>query len=46
MIVAKLHFTTLWKRIVELKRDIPMPETDIVVAIDTTGINVINRGIG
>jgi hypothetical protein len=38
------NYTTLWQRIVELKLNVPMPENDIVVAVDSTGIKVTNRG--
>ena len=39
-------YTTLWERIVKLERDIPIPENNIAVAVDSTGIKVTNRGIG
>jgi hypothetical protein len=38
------NYTTLWQRIVELNLNVPMPENDIVVAVDSTGIKVTNRG--
>lgn len=38
-------YTTLWQRIVELELNVPMPENDIVVAVDSTGIKVTNSGI-
>jgi len=37
-------YTTLWQRIVELEIDVSIPENDIVVAVDSTGIKVTNRG--
>ena len=38
------NYTTLWQRIVELDTNVPLPENDIVVAVDSTGIKVTNRG--
>jgi len=37
-------YTTLWYRISDLKLNVPIPENEIVVAVDSTGIKVTNRG--
>ncbi len=37
-------YTTLWHRISKLNIPIPIPENDLIVAIDSTGIKVTNRG--
>lgn len=37
-------YTTLWERIVKLDMGIPVPDDNIVVAVDSTGIKVTNRG--
>jgi hypothetical protein len=37
-------YTTLWQRISNLELNIPIPENDIVVAVDSTGMKVTNRG--
>ncbi|MDM7913022.1 MAG: IS5 family transposase [Methanotrichaceae archaeon] len=37
-------YTTLWERIRKEDLDIPLPDNDIVVAVDSTGIKVTNRG--
>ena len=39
-------YTTLHKRISKQKLEIEIPENDAVVAVDSTGIKVTNRGIG
>jgi hypothetical protein len=38
------NYTTLWERISQLDLNVPIPENDIVVAVDSTGIKVTNRG--
>lgn len=38
------NYTTLWERIAKLELNVPIPENDIVVAVDSTGIKVTNRG--
>jgi hypothetical protein len=38
------NYTTLWERISQLDLDVLVPENDIVVAVDSTGIKVTNRG--
>lgn len=37
-------YTTLWQRISNLELSIPIPDNDIVVAVDSTGMKVTNRG--
>ncbi len=37
-------YTTLWERIRKEEMNIPLPDNDIVVALDSTGIKVTNRG--
>ena len=37
-------YTTLWQRITKLELNFPIPENDIVVAVDSTGMKVTNRG--
>ena len=37
-------YTTLWQRITKMELNVPIPENDIVVALDSTGIKVTNRG--
>lgn len=37
-------YTTLWQRITKIKLNVPIPENDIVVAVDSTGMKVTNRG--
>lgn len=37
-------YTTLWERIRKEDLSIPLPDNDIVVAVDSTGIKVTNRG--
>jgi hypothetical protein len=37
-------YTTLWERIRKEDLNIPLPDNDIVVAVDSTGIKVTNRG--
>jgi hypothetical protein len=37
-------YTTLWQRIAKLELNVPIPENDIVVAVDSTGMKVTNRG--
>jgi hypothetical protein len=37
------NYTTLWRRVVELKLNVPMPENDILIAVDSTRIKVANR---
>ena len=37
-------YTTLWQRISNLELNIPIPDNDIVVAVDSTGMKVTNRG--
>ena len=37
-------YTTLWQRIAKLDLNVPIPENDIVVAVDSTGMKVTNRG--
>lgn len=43
-VLSAADYTTLWYRISKLEMSIPVPENDIVVAIDSTGIKVTNRG--
>jgi hypothetical protein len=38
------NYTTLWERISQLDLNVAIPENDIVVAVDSTGIKVTNRG--
>jgi transposase len=38
------NYTTLWQRISNLELNIPVPDNDIVVAVDSTGMKVTNRG--
>ena len=37
-------YTTLWQRISNLELNIPIPNNDIVVAVDSTGMKVTSRG--
>jgi hypothetical protein len=37
-------YTTLWQRISNLELNIPVPDNDIVVAVDSTGMKVTSRG--
>ncbi len=37
-------YTTLWERIRKEDLNIPLPDNDIVVALDSTGLKVTNRG--
>lgn len=37
-------YTTLWERIRKEDLNMPLPDNDIVVAVDSTGIKVTNRG--
>lgn len=37
-------YTTLWQRITNLELQTPIPDNDIVVAVDSTGLKVTNRG--
>jgi transposase len=37
-------YTTLWQRISTFELNIPMPDNDIVVAVDSTGMKVTSRG--
>jgi hypothetical protein len=37
-------YTTLWQRITKMELNVPIPENDIVVALDSTGMKVTNRG--
>ena len=37
-------YTTLWQRISNLELNIPIPDNDIVVAVDSTGMKVTSRG--
>jgi hypothetical protein len=37
-------YTTLWQRIANLDLNIPIPDNDVVVAVDSTGMKVTNRG--
>lgn len=37
-------YTTLWQRITKMELNVLIPENDIVVALDSTGIKVTNRG--
>lgn len=37
-------YSTLWQRITNLELNIPIPDNDIVVAVDSTGMKVTNRG--
>jgi hypothetical protein len=37
-------YTTLWQRITNLEFNIPIPDNDIVVAVDSTGMKVTSRG--
>jgi transposase len=37
-------YTTLWQRISNLELNIQVPDNDIVVAVDSTGMKVTNRG--
>jgi hypothetical protein len=37
-------YTTLWQRIANLELNIPIPDNDIVVAVDSTGMKVTSRG--
>jgi len=37
-------YTTLWQRITKMELNVPIPENDIVVAVDSTGMKVTNRG--
>ena len=43
-VLSAADYTTLWHRISKLDISIPIPDKDIVVAIDSTGIKVTNRG--
>ncbi len=42
--IRSADYTTLRERISKLEMNIPVPENDIVVAVDSTGIKVTNRG--
>jgi hypothetical protein len=37
-------YTTLWQRITNLELQTPIPDNDIVIAVDSTGLKVTNRG--
>ena len=37
-------YSTLWQRITNLELNIPIPDNDLVVAVDSTGMKVTNRG--
>jgi hypothetical protein len=37
-------YTTLWQRITNLELNVPIPDNDIVVAVDSTGMKVTSRG--
>jgi hypothetical protein len=37
-------YSTLWHRIAELELNIPIPDDEIVVAVDSTGMKVTSRG--
>lgn len=38
------NYTTLWQRIADLELNIPIPDNEIVVAVDSTGMKVTSRG--
>lgn len=42
--LSSADYTTLWQRITNLELNIPIPDNDIVVAVDSTGMKVTNRG--
>jgi hypothetical protein len=42
--LSSADYTTLWQRISNLELNIPVPDNDIVVAVDSTGIKVTSRG--
>ena len=37
-------YSTLWQRIADLELNIPIPDNEIVVAVDSTGMKVTSRG--
>ena len=37
-------YTTLWQRITNLELNNPIPDNEIVVAVDSTGMKVTSRG--
>jgi hypothetical protein len=37
-------YTTLWQRITNLELNVPIPDNDIVIAVDSTGMKVTSRG--
>jgi hypothetical protein len=42
--LSSADYTTLWQRISNLELNIPVPDNDIVVAVDSTGMKVTSRG--
>ena len=38
------NYTTLWQRIADLELNISIPDNEIVVAVDSTGMKVTSRG--
>ena len=42
--LSSADYTTLWQRISNLELNIPIPDNDIVVAVDSTGMKVTSRG--
>jgi Transposase DDE domain len=42
--LSSADYTTLWQRISNLDLNIPVPDNDIVVAVDSTGMKVTSRG--